>query len=89
MKKIKEKKCKRLPARKCQYFEYVFTSDIVKFHGKAWSEKFFKVAGVNTHAMVPDDEVPKKYKGNASNYFYWDYTRFADVVDYGKPTYFD
>jgi len=84
----------RLPVREYKddngktLFIYVFNEDIVKFHGEEWAKKYFDVAGVNTCPVI-DKNIPEGYTANSFAMYYWDYSRFADVVDKGITTYWD
>lgn len=63
---------------------HVTAKMIREFHGEEWTEKFWEAAGSgNTMYMVEEDG--QKVGG----IYMCDYERFADVVDYGKSTYFD
>ncbi len=88
-KKIKTKKHSRLPRRRYAGVEFVFKSDIEELHGKEWSDKFAKAFGINTQIMIPPNYPGNSTGENLAGIFYDDYERFADVVDYNKPTYFD
>jgi hypothetical protein len=84
------KETKRLTAREYDGIHYVLGSDIVKFHGKKWAKKYTDVAGPgNTGIIVPANHPSHKKRKYQFGIYMWDYERFADVVDFGTPTYFD
>ena len=64
--------------------EYVTHKMIVAHHGEEWAEKWNKAAG-DGNTMVVVEEDGKKVGGT----YFHDYERFARVVNYGTPTYFD
>ena len=64
--------------------EYVTHKMIVAHHGEEWAEKWSKAAG-DGNTMVVVEEDGKKVGGT----YFHDYERFARVVNYGTPTYFD
>ena len=76
-----EKKENKLP--------YVLFEDVKKFHGKKWSEKFDKLIYGSTGMLIPSND-PSHGKNKEQFAIYeWDYQRFADVIDFKRPTYFD
>jgi hypothetical protein len=89
MKKKKEDKVAkttkglRLPAKMYDKIAYVTGSDIEDFHGKEWAGKFHKAFGIGTCSIVMEKGAQR------IGIYYHDYIRFADVVDYNRPTYFD
>jgi hypothetical protein len=84
------KKVKRLEPRVYQNIEYVLWKDIVKFHCKKWSNKYNKAAGpANTCIVVPANDPSHWLPTEQIGIYYHDYKRFADVVDYNNPTYWD
>lgn len=91
---MKSKKQKRLIPRIYSYGEknklpYVLFEDIEKFHGKKWSKKFGDLIYGSTGMIVPSND-PSHGKNKEQFAIYeWDYQRFADVIDFKKPTYFD
>ena len=56
---------------------------IKEHHGEEWANQWSKAAGVNTMIMVDEDN--QKVGG----IYVEDYERFADLIDHGKPTYWD
>lgn len=77
----------KFPRLKPKYYKdiaYVTGDDIKKFHSKEWVKKYTKAAGYgNTGIIVTEN-------GKQVFGIYWsDYQRFANVVDYGTPTYWD
>lgn len=77
-------KNKRLKPKLEGDIEYVTWKMITAHHGEEWAEKWNKAAGEgNTMTMVEEDGE------QAGGIFMEDYQRFADVVDYNKPTYWD
>lgn len=86
MNKIK----KRLSPRNYNGIEYILGSDIRKFHGKMWTERWSKLFGVgNTGLVIPAGDPSHKKKTNQFGIYYHDYIRFANLLDYNIPTYFD
>ena len=86
----KNERPKRLIAKVFQNVEYVTHEDIRKFHSKEWVKKFWKVAGPgNTMMSIPANDPSHGKKKPVTAIYYWDYERFADVVDFKKPTYWD
>lgn len=73
-------KTKRLPPNIHNHIYYVEMEKVEKFHGKKWFKKFSIGAGANTCPVIPNKGV--------CMYFH-DYERFADLVDFNKPTYWD
>jgi len=71
---------RRLKGKHCGGIAYTTRADIERFHGKDWAERFFKAMGVGNTCPVLD---------GVSGIYMGDYKRFADVVDFGKATYFD
>lgn len=61
-------------------FAYTTRADVERFHGVEWANKLFKAMGIGTCPVID---------GEPGAVFHHDYLRFADVVDSGKPTYFD
>lgn len=90
MKIKKESKPKRLLPREYDGIQYVLYKDIVKLHGSKWAKKYCKVAGPgNTCAVIPANHPSHGKRKYQTGIYMWDYERFADVVDFGIPTYFD
>lgn len=80
----------RLTARIYDKVPYVLSDDIKKFHGAAWYKKYVKAAGPgNTCMVVPANDPSHGKKKYQIGIYFWDYERFADVVDFNIPTYFD
>jgi len=78
-------------------YSYVLYRDIEEFHGEEWYKKFTAQmrgstcpcvdkadAEENEHEFVPVEGYPWM-----SAVYSWDYERFADAIDYNRPTYFD
>ena len=82
-------KSNRLAPRMFHDIEYVLGEDIQNFHGKIWTKKYDKAAGVNTCMIVPANDPSHEKPEEQIAIYYWDYTRFADLVDFNKPTYWD
>jgi len=83
-------KPKRLPFREYNNITYVTFEDIEKFHSKEWVKKFWEVAGPgNTMMIIPANDPSHGKKKPVTGMYSWDYLRFADVVDFKRPTYFD
>lgn len=81
---------RRLICREYQGIKYVTFEDIKKCHSTEWCKKFWKVAGPgNTMMIVPANDPSHGKKEEVIGMYSWDYMRFADVVDFAKPTYFD
>lgn len=78
---MSEKKNKRLKPETWHEIPYLEFTEIEKFHGKEWYKKWAKAFGPGNTCPVIDNK-------SACCYF-WDYERFADVVDYNKETYWD
>jgi len=84
------KKIKRLKSRKYDGISYVLFEDIQKLHGKRWTEKYEKVAGPgNTCVVVPANDKSHNLPSDQIGIYMWDYERFANCVDFNKPTYWD
>ena len=76
------KKVKRLEPRVYQNIEYVLWKDIVKFHGKKWSNKYNNAAGpANTCIVVPSNDPSHGLPIEQIGIYYWDYEKFAYMVD--------
>ena len=89
MKKLVMKRI-RLKPRMFQCIPYVLWSDIKNFHGKMWVKKYVKVSGPgNTCMIVPANDPSHNKNKQQIGIYIWDYERFADVVDFSLPTYFD
>lgn len=70
--------------------KYVLFDDIKKFHDKNWVKKYIKASGpANTCAIIPANDKSHGLKEDQIGIYYHDYLRFADVVDYNIPTYWD
>lgn len=82
-------KLKRLKPRQNKSFSFVFNKEISDFHGQEWYEKYCKVSGINTCPVINSEDIPKKYKKFPYAMYYWDYERFADLLDNNKETYWD
>jgi hypothetical protein len=75
---------KRLTPRTVINIDYVTHKMMLAYHGKEWTTKFNKAIGDgNTMIMVEEDGE------QVGGIFVEDYERFADAVDYNKPTYWD
>ncbi|MBC8395195.1 MAG: hypothetical protein H8E05_00700 [Bacteroidetes bacterium] len=75
---------KRLKPKTIHDIEYVTRKMVVAHHGEEWAKKWSKAAGEgNTMIMV--EEGGEQVGGILVE----DYERFADVVDYNEPTYWD
>lgn len=90
------KKIKRLTARIYKYgpnkeyqTPYVLGKDIRKLHGKKWSEKFSKLYYGSTGMVISANDSSHGEKKDQFGIYEWDYSRFADQIDFGTPTYFD
>ena len=89
-KKKRKKKVKRVTPFSYDGLKITTSEDIENLHGKEWSEKFSKAMGNgNTGIIVPADHPSNTTGKDLYAIFYDDYERFADLVDLGKPTYFD
>lgn len=87
---MKRKLGDRVKSRKYNGIEYVLGQDIKKFHGSEWCKKYNKASGyANTCMCVPANDPSHNKSREQIAIYYWDYIRFANVVDYNKPTYFD
>ncbi len=81
---------KRLEPRVYAGTSYVLWKDIIKFHGKRWSKKYNKASGpANTCMIVPANDPSHGLPDDQIGIYYWDYNRFASVVDLNQPTYWD
>ena len=81
---------KRLEPRVYHKTPYVLDADIRKLHGATWFKKFVKAAGPgNTMMIIPANDPSHKKSRQQIGMYMWDYERFADVVDFNRPTYFD
>lgn len=77
-------KNKRLTPKTIHDIKYVTWKMVVTHHGEEWAKKWSKAAGEgNTMVMVKEDGK------DVGGIYVEDYERFADVVDYNKPTYWD
>lgn len=77
-------KNKRIAPKYYKNIPYITFDDIKSFYPAKWVIKFNKAFGNgNTCPIVEENgqSIPAIY--------YWDYERFADLVDFGKKTYFD
>lgn len=95
-KELKDSKPRLEPRTSKHGFTFMFDRDIKKFHGEEWCKKFQKNMSGSTCPMITeDDEISEGYLQEsewgkyAPACYSWDYTRFADLIDYNKPTYFD
>ena len=80
----------RLKPRMFDNVSYVLSADIRKFHGPAWFKKYVKAAGpANTCIVVPANDPSHGKNKEQIGIYMWDYERFADVVDFSLPTYWD
>jgi hypothetical protein len=78
----------RIEPRTYNGFDYVTDKDIIDFHGVEWHKKFAQFFGAgNTGLRVPAKEA--QTQDDAFGIYYWDYERYADLVDYDAETYFD
>jgi hypothetical protein len=90
MKKKLAMKRVRLKPRMFQCISYVLSSDIKSFHGATWFKKYVKVSGpANTCAVIPANDPSHGKNKEQIGIYMWDYERFADVVDFSLPTYWD
>ena len=79
------KTTKRLEPQVWNKIHYVKFQDIREFHGKEWYKKWINAFGPGNTCPVIEDGKMKAFDAC----YHSDYTRFADVVDLGKPTYWD
>ena len=81
---------KRLKPRNYSGISYVLYQDILKLHGKKWTEKYKKIAGPgNTCMIVPANDLSHNLPSDQIGIYFWDYMRFADSLDFNKSTYWD
>lgn len=80
----------RMKPRIYKGVKYVLGEDIKKFHGNKWFKEYVKVSGTgNTGIIIPENDKSHNKAKEQYGIYYNDYSRFADVIDYNKSTYFD
>lgn len=68
---------------------YVLFEDIKNHHGDAWAKKFGKLIYGSTGTIIPANDSSHNLPTVQFGIYSWDYHRFADQIDFKKPTYFD
>ncbi len=83
------KKPKALPARIFQDIPYVLAKDILRFHGKKWSDKFSKEFCGSTGIVVPANDPSHNLSKEQFGIYYWDYENIRDYLNRGFPYFWD
>lgn len=91
---LKDSKARLEPRKSKHGFSFMFDKDIKEFHGEEWYKKFNEeMIGSTCPIIDAPEDLPEGYAVPGAKYalacYSWDYTRFADLIDYNKPTYFD
>jgi len=79
----------QLTPRHYERIAYVLAVDIIELHGREWHNKFKELFSGDTGIVVPANHPSHKRRAAQLGIFYDDYERFANVIDFGVPTFWD